>query len=241
MLREIRKKMVILKNHMPFTAELKSYLRQIEQEEWLNSSMELEGSLLAKGQIQAIFAGEVCADVSIDEHIMVRRTGDLVPALWRFFSMKREPELNLVREIAGVIYGGIPEYRKKTVMISELNYVPPHPAQIPEKMDELAAFFIKADEAEPQTEECFLSAAAIHDMIAEIVPYGERDRLLARTAAAYYLITRGYPLVTFCMREQDYNMMTEKYLKTGNHGECAEELEKAVLKRLKLMTQLTRY
>ena len=41
----------------------------------------------------------------------------------------------------------------------------------------------------PQSEKFFLMAASIHDMIAAIVPYGQQDRLVARSAAAYYMIS----------------------------------------------------
>ena len=55
------------------------------------------------------------------------------------------------------------------------------------------------------------------------------------------MISKGYPLITFDLKEQEYNLMIERYIKTGKNDECAEALKKALLERLRLMTQLTRY
>ena len=132
-------------------------------------------------------------------------------------------------------------YRKRNTIIQELSYTPPLPSEIPGMMEHLAGMLIEADGIDPQSEKFFLMAASIHDMIAAIVPYGQHDRLVARSAAAYYMISKGYPLITFDLKEQEYNLMIERFIKTGKNDECAEALKKALLERLRLMTQLTRY
>ena len=163
--------------------------------------------------------------------------------------MKRELELNLLKEIyvfVSAMDGAADDrqgscYRKRNTIIQELSYTPPLPSEIPGMMEHLAGMLIEADGIDPQSEKFFLMAASIHDMIAAIVPYGQHDMLVARSAAAYYMISKGYPLITFDLKEQEYNLMIERYIKTGKNDECAEALKKALLERLRLMTQLTRY
>lgn len=249
MLQEIRKKMVILKNHMPFSPDMKDYFRHVEEREWLISNMRIEGSALTESQIDMMAQGRICNEVSIGEHVAVRKIADLPDKLWQAAEMKRDLELNLIKEISLYLTqqdGSAKEkldygYRKRNIIIQELSYTPPLPAEIPEQMDRLAGILIEAAGTDPQSEEFFRKGALIHNMIATIVPYGQRDRLTARAAVSYLMISKGYPLVTFDMQEQDYNMMIERFIRTGRPDECAEELKKALLKRLRLMTQLTRY
>lgn len=51
MLREIKKKMVILQNRTPFNREVKEYFAGIEEEDWIYNNMKAEGSSLSKGQV----------------------------------------------------------------------------------------------------------------------------------------------------------------------------------------------
>lgn len=249
MLQEIRKKMVILKNHMPFTPDIKSYFRHIEEREWLHANLELEGSSLTPQQADSMADGEICSDASVGEHVAVQKIAGLPDKMWSMAEMKRELELNLLKEIyvfVSAMDGAADDrqgscYRKRNTIIQELSYTPPLPSEIPGMMEHLAGMLIEADGIDPQSEKFFLMAASIHDMIAAIVPYGQQDRLVARSAAAYYMISKGYPLIIFDLKEQEYNLMIERYIKTGKNDECAEALKKALLERLRLMTQLTRY
>jgi len=80
-----------------------------------------------------------------------------------------------------------------------------------------------------------------HNNIVKVLPYGEKDGLLARVAATYYLMEKGYPAVTPDVKEQEYNEKVEKTLKTGELQGFNELLKKEVMDRLGLMIQLTAY
>ena len=257
-LREIRKKMVILKNHMPFSADRKSSFRKIEGDEWLWRNVRLEGTGLSRGQVEAAASGEIVLGGSVGEHLLLAVVNALPDKLWAWAGMKREPDLNLIAELAGETgaaedvgsrYGAADAavgaekagYRRRNLVIHEFNYTPPLPAEIPGRMEEAGKALVEAVRTEAASEECFICAARIHNMIAEISPYGRKDRLLARSVAAYYLIFKGYPLVTFDMSESAYNKMIEIYIRTGRNEDCAAALAKAVLERLRLMARLTGY
>ncbi len=243
MIREIKKKFIILGNRMPFTPEIKSYFRQIEEKEWLYNNMKLEGTGLTRGQIETMAMGDVYLNVPIGDHVMADKISMLLEKLWFFESMKRSLDLSVVDEIHREISGdkNYKNYRKRNLVIQELGYTPPMPAAIPERMDSLARVFIEALDAEPVSEEVFEYMAAIHNKTAEIFPYGENDRLIARVTATYYMMIKGFPAVMLDMKEQEYNDMIGAYLKTGDLTECKEAFKRVIFNRLDLMIQLTPY
>ena len=75
----------------------------------------------------------------------------------------------------------------------------------------------------------------------EIYPYGEDDKLLARCATTYYIMTKDLPAVALSLSEQKYNSMISDHIKRGDLSDMAEAWQSEVLKRLQLMVQLTRY
>ena len=126
-------------------------------------------------------------------------------------------------------------------MIQELDYTPPLPADIPQEMEKLAAELIKAAQVKAVSHDLFRYAAFIHNKIVEIYPYGEDDKLLARCATTYYIMTKDLPAVALSLSEQKYNSMISDHIKRGDLSDMAEAWQSEVLKRLQLMVQLTRY
>ena len=51
MLREIRKKMVILRNRSPFRQDVKDHLEALEHREWIHMFLRLSGSRLTEEEI----------------------------------------------------------------------------------------------------------------------------------------------------------------------------------------------
>lgn len=243
MLREIKKKMVILNNRMPFDPDVKSYFAKIEKNAWIYNNLRLEGSALTKEQVVSMTDGNLFMNAPIGEHLMAQNLDSLLQKLYSFASMKQNLDLRFADKIHGVIAGGEhqADYRKRSVIIPEWDYTPALPTDIPDRMNELRMLFKEAASADKLSESCFEYGAKIHNELLEISPYGEGDRLLARALTAYHMILKGYPAIVFDIKEQEYNGMIAKCLKTKDYEPFEEFLKREILDRLNLMIQLTAY
>lgn len=243
MIREIRKKMLILSNRAPFDEDIRAYIRDIEKNEWLYNNMRLEGSALTKEQLAVISKGEFVLSVPVEEHLLADRLLKSLERLWNFVDMKRDLDLSILDEINAIICGRKEKmaYRKRNGVVPELDYIPPIPAEIPGRMNNFGAMLAKASYADGGHDECFEYAARIHNEIIRIFPFGLKDKLTARAAAAFYLMTKGYPAISPSMREEEYNKMAAEYLQNGDCKPYARVLKEEVLRRMELMIRLTAY
>ncbi len=240
---DIKKKMIILSNRMPFSADTKRYFAEIERHDWLKANIKISGSSLTDNQIELIAGGEICLSVPVSEHVRAKRISDLLESMYGFYQMDRSLDLNLIDCMHRMISGSETrrDYRKKSVILRELEYAPPIPAEIPQRMQQFASELIGTEAVNNFGEKVFENAAMIHNRIVEIYPYNERNKLLARAASSYYLMSRGFPAVTVNLKEQEYNEAIVKYLKKGDCYEMAGAWMEAVYRRLRLMIQLTGY
>ncbi len=240
---DIRKKMLILSNRMPFSAEIKSYFADIERHDWLKANIKISGSSLTDNQIEKIADGEICLNVPVSEHVRARRIYDLLEDMYGFIRMERSLDLNLIDCMYRIISGDETRrsYRKKSVVLRALEYTPPLPSEIPQKMQQLTSEIINADTGGNFSEKIFENAALIHNRIVEIYPYNENNKILARGAASYYLMTKGFPAVTVNLKEQEYNSAIVNYLKKGDSCDMVKAWIQAVHERIRLMIQLTVY
>ncbi len=243
MLREIKKKMVILNNRMPFGQDTKSYFAETERNAWVYNNMKLEGSALSKERTVRMLSGELLLDIPAYEHIMAQNLETILRRVYSLASLKSNLDLRLIDELHSLITGeerGTP-YRRRSIIISEWDYTPVIAADIPAHMQQLKKTLDKASKAESLSEDCFECCAEIHNKLLEILPYGEKDKILARTTATYYMITKGYPAMVFDIKEQEYNEMAANYMKTKDCAAFKELFKKEILNRLNLMIQLTAY
>ena len=243
MLRTIKKRIIMLGNRMPFAPEKQKYFEDVERLGWIYNNLVLEGSSLSKSQIQDVMDGTIPQNIAIEEPIMVESLRSLFDEMYYLAEKSIKPCTEMLGYYNHLLTGMDKDapFRKTSMMAHQWDYVAIHPAEIPEKIDELESIFEDAKAIDAMTEECFEMAEKIHNKIIEIMPYGERDGLLARAMAAYFLMEKGYPAIAPNMREQDYNEMTSKCLKTGELQGLKEMLKKEVLEHFELMIQLTTY
>ena len=227
MLREIKKKMVILQNRTPFNREVKEYFAGIEEEDWIYNNMKAEGSPLSKGQMESILRGDVLSNVPIGEHLMAERLRVLLKKLWNFSEENIDYGLRLT------------EYRKRSILVREWDFSPALPADIPGEMENFRHLMGEALRIDAMTEECFEYAARLQLCLLKILPYGEEDRLMARAVTTYYLMCKGYPAAAPYVKEQEYNAMVSACLKSGNCNDLKDPYKQEILAKLSLMMQLT--
>lgn len=243
MLRTIKKRIIMLGNRMPFAPEKQKYFEDVEKLEWIYNNMVLEGSSLTKAQIQDTMDGTIPQNVAIEEPIMVEALRGMFDEMYYLAEKGIKPCTEMLGYYNHLLTGSGKDapYRKTSMIAHQWDYVAIHPADIPSKIKELEELFEMAQTVDAMTEECFNTAEKIHNKIIEIMPYGLKDGLLARSMATYYLMEKGYPAVAPCMKEQEYNEDVAQGLKTGELQGLKELLKKGILEHFDLMIQLTTY
>lgn len=243
MLRTIKKRIVILGNRVPFAPEKQKYFEDVEKLDWIYENMALEGYNLTKGQIEDVLNGILPQKVTLEEPMMVEALRSLFVEMYYLAEKGIKPCLEMLAYFNHLLTGADKDapYRKTSLIVSQWDYTAPHPAEIPAMMKELEEMFKESENLEGMTEGCFEMAEKIHNKVIEILPYGERDGLLARTIAAYFLMEKGYPAAVPFMKEQEYNSKIAAMVKTKELQGFGEALKKKILEHLDLMIQLTGY
>ena len=245
MIRDIKKKMVILSRRMPFSNDVKAFMNHLEKKEWVYRNLRMEGSRLTPEQIENLLAGQYVLGASVWEHLMVQRLEKILASMYDFISRRVDIDLKLINTFHNLLSADNADlsdgYRKKGMVITEYDYIPAIPAEIPSAMKNLQMIINKKNKITGDSVECFNAAAEIHNEILKIFPYGNEDKILARVLMTYFLMERGYPAVTFAMSEEEYNRAVLRGLKDADCSPMREAMLKAVLERTDLMMQLTAY
>lgn len=245
MIRDIKKKMVILSRRMPFSNDVKAFMNHLEKKEWVYRNLRMEGSRLTPEQIENLLAGQYVLGASVWEHLMVQRLEKLIFSMYDFISRRVDIDLKLINTFHNLLSADNADlndgYRKKSMVITEYDYIPLIPAEIPSAMKKLQMIIDKKNKITGDSVECFDAAAEIHNEILRILPYGGDDKILARVLMTYFLMERGYPAVIFDMSEEEYNNAVFKGLRDADYSKIREAMLKAVLERTDLMMQLTDY
>ena len=237
MMREIRKKLVVLSNRSPFPAAVKEYIDHLEKLDWIYMNLRLDGSPLSRDDVEKILGGEPVMSGRIMDHVLVERLGELRGELYDLVQRGLDISPELIRIIAAKAGADSTEFRKTTPQLVEYGYTPVLPAEIPGAMSELMAFAGHKGEFENP----FEKAADLHNRYLAIYPFKEGNQIVARALMEYYLLGEGFPMAYPDMSESEYNGLFAEFCRTGRSKPLADLLTKAVLDRLELMIQLTGY
>ena len=245
MIRDIKKKMVILSRRMPFSNDVKAFMNHLEKKEWVYRNLKMEGSRLTPEQTENLLTGQYVLAASVWEHLMVQRLEKILASMYDFISRRVDIDLKLINTFHNLLSADNADlsdgYRKKSMVITEYDYIPLIPAEIPSAMKKLQMIIDKKNKITGDSVECFDAAAEILNEILRILPYGGDDKILARGLMTYFLMERGYPAVIFDMSEEEYNNAVFKGLRDADYSKIREAMLKAVLERTDLMMQLTDY
>lgn len=237
MIREIRKKLVVLSNRSPFPQAVKDYIDHIERLDWIYMNLRLDGSRLSRGDVEKILVGEPVMNGRIMDHVLVENLNELRGELYDLAQRGLDVSPELIRIIAAKAGADVTEFRKSTPQLVEYGYTPVLPAEIPGAMNEFMAFAGHRDEFENP----FEKAAGLHNRLLAIYPFKEGNQIGARALMEYYLLQQGLPMAYVDLSESQYNSAFSDYCSSGNSKPLADLLAKAVLDRLELMIQLTGY
>jgi len=240
MIREIRKKMVILGNRVPFAQHTRDYIDYLERVDWIYMNLRMDGSPLSRDDVESILNGEVILSGRIMDHVLIERLDRLQAMIYAAAGADESISNILAARLAFEFCDGdieTAQLRKSTPTLQQFSYTPVLPICILPKLTQLLA---DAD-WQGEFDNPFLKAARLHNGFMEIWPYKENNEVLARALMEYYLIKQGFPMVPLEMTETEYNSQLVGYFKTGDCTFLADSLARAVRDRLELMIQLTAY
>ncbi len=236
MLREIKKKMVILHNRQPIDGQITAFLQELELKEWLTMHLRLCGSPMTEAEIEIILNGGFLRQGRIEDHVLIGRLREVRTYIYRQRDMQATLSRTILQEMHEILSGGAEEgLRKTNPIVVELSYNPMLPEEIPQAMDELVRFAGRYEDFE----EPFAKAAQIHNRLLEIYPYKEGNALLARCAMYEELVRQGFPLAPIAATEQEYNDWLIHYLRQHDSQPLRQALLEAVYRKLELILQLT--
>ncbi len=239
MIRDIKKKLIILNNRGPLRPEVRSFLNDLELKEWIYMNLRLSGSNLTTDSIDTILGGGYVLDARLDEHLLIDRLRQLRQYLYRMSDMDGDISKVMLGDINRIINGedGQKDFRRSNSLIMEYQYTPISPSEIIDAIEDFLSF---AKDDDLYTDH-IKKAVKLHMRIIEIFPYSEGNEYIARSLMYYWLLRKGYPIAALDMGEQAYNDSIIEYLKTGSGELLYSTLLKAIHAKLSLMMQLTGY
>jgi len=236
MLRELKQKQIILENRKPYSTGVREYIRELSLLDWTYSSMRLDGGVLSRAETEKILKGGFIENVSISDHILIERYGDLFKAVNYMLEMSHNLNKEMILKFNQKLTGkSVNAYRRDNPVLVSLSHNPPHFSEIDEQIDLLMNWFFSEDmESDPVKK-----AACLHMRLLEIYPFEEFTEATARAAMYYYLMENGLPVFEIVLREQEYNTVVMEYLKKENLRPFCMELEEGLFNKMEVLIQLT--
>jgi hypothetical protein len=222
MLREIRKKLIILNNRSPFRQEVKDYLADLEYREWLYMNMSLSGKGLSAEEIDMILGGGCIMDAAVEDYLMLDRLEELRQYIYHLTDLDADLSLQILRDMQAIITGVRCDGDADAVQ--RLLYF----------ADCIASEKSGADNP-------LEKAAVMHNLTVNLQPFDGECTMLARAVMYYVLAQAGYPLAALELTMQEYRQMNASFLTSKDSSRLVQSLGQAVSKRLDLMMQLTRH
>ena len=237
MLREIRKKMVILHNRGPFRQEVKDRLAALEHREWIHMFLRLSGSRLTEEEIDTMMQGGFVLHAAVEECLLVDRVQQLREYIYRLTDMGAPLSGQILQDMHAILSGGgREEFRKGGILMERYGtYSQINGSDIADAINEVLRFAAQKTEGENSLEK----AALIHNRILEIYPFSDRNELLSLAALYYMTAEAGYPLAALKLTEEAYTDLFLHYTKNRDCRAMAQALGEAVLARMDFMMQLT--
>ncbi len=214
MLREIRKKLVVLEGRKPFKEKVRIYLDKTEQIDWIYMNMRLDGSDLSREDVSTILNGDCILTMTIHDHLMISILEELRKNIHRSQDLQEE----LSRESLERMYSIISRTDLKEIIFTE------------KENKELRAMFrwLYHDD---KIMDVLKRATVLHYKILRIFDRLDEKHLLARAAMFFYIIQKGLPICNLTLSEAEYN--------GGKPEELYSNLVRCQYNRLEIMERLT--
>ena len=238
MFREVKKKMVVLNGRGPFSPAVLEAFGRLSLEDFVYTNMRLEGRELTRDDVVSILDGNVKKDITIEEHMMIRRFCSLKEEMTGMIEMQTSLNLRSLRRLYAAI-AGIPEeevrYRASNVYLSGISYSMPAFSDVPDQMEILEDELMRPDQEHNE----LFNAAMMHCRILEIFPFEKYNGILARTVLYYCMMQAGYPIFAFNFSKAEYEAAVARYLRDENIDEFYRGLERSLYNKMEQLLELT--
>lgn len=223
-MREIRKKLVILRNRAPFSQEVKDFLEAKECREWIYMNMGIAGSNLEIDEIDALMRGEMTVQATVEDCLLIDRLKELRKFIYRLTDMKIELSEQILRDMHAIVTGRETraQYRRGNPFLDKYGCVARPADQIAGSMAEL----IKATRVPSLN-----GAAMLGVEILRVYPFNDGNELLAWAAMYYKVAEMGLPMAAIpaCGSHQN----------TYSAAQISQLLRDGIYERLEEMCMLT--
>ena len=247
--RQIKKKVLILKNRKPYQAETAQYITEMNQIDWITSCLRLSGTPISQEGVQRIIQGELLVDVSLKNHQLIHRYLETLRHMQSMLEMGTDLTETGLLHLYEILYDPRGEaehkgvepvfYRQDARTVETWGYRPPGADEISEQMDIVFKWLALEEGRVNPDLNPIMRSVMLHNKLLEIYPFGECSPAIARLAMLYQLMSAGLPPIRLAMSEQEYNCAIVLYLKKEDHLPLYEAVEKGVYNQLDLMVQLT--
>lgn len=248
MYREIKKRLLILKNRQPYQPEIAEYMGEMNRLDWICSCRCLSGEAISRENIKKILDGELVVEVGLQTHQLIFRYAAMMKRVESMLEMDTSLGERELLELYRFLLepepqtrpdGSVTYYRRNNPVLAEWKYTPPDFREVGEQMKLLFHWLLcKRDEIDPDMDP-ILRAAVLHNRLIEIYPFDSDSALMARAAMFYELRAAGFPPVRLDLDEQEYNEAIVLYLKKEDSTPLYNALLNSICNQLGLMMQIT--
>lgn len=191
-------------------------MRDVNLFRWLCSMMKISGSLLSKARIGAMLNGETVREATVEEYRYLRSCGELYREFRHMLEFDTHLDEKYILKIHGILAGDMSSgYRRTNPVLKEMEYNPPHPAEIAGLMKAACREIVSDEHYEDRLE----GAVRTHDMIMAVWPFEERSGETAYAAMSYELLRAGYPLPALEISDREHLRLSGEFVKNGTSHE----------------------
>lgn len=248
MYREIKKRLLILKNRQPYGQEIEGYIAEMNRMDWIASCLRLSGEQIGKEAIKKILEGGLVVEIGLKTHQLIHRYEEMMRRIGSMLEMGTDLGEHQLLELYRFLLEPDPVirpdgvetyYRRENPVLSLWQYAPPDFREVEEQMRLFFHWLLcKRDETDPDMDPV-LRAAVLHNRLIEIYPFGGDSAVMARAAMLYELMSAGFPPMRLALGEQEYNDAVVLYLKKEDSTPLYHALLSGINSQLELMMQLT--
>lgn len=247
--RQIKKKVLILKNRKPYNAEITAYMAERNQIDWIASCLSLSGTPISPESVKKIIGGELLVDISLNNHQLIHRYLSAMRHMQSMLEMGTNLTEKGLLQIYEILYDPKAEAEQRGVEFSYYrmddsiqetwDYRPVCAESIRNHMINLFRWLALEEGRINPDLNPMLRAVTLHNKMIEIYPFSEYSPAMARAAMLYELMAAGLPPIRIAMSEQEYNCAIVLYLKKGDSEPFYDAVEEGVFNQLDIMVQLT--
>lgn len=233
---EIKKRQLILQQRRPFPDGILSYIRELNELDWVYSSLRLDGFALERETVRRILKGELVREIPLGVHSLIGNYGEALKLIDRLMDDRYDLSERYLLELHGIlIQPAETAYRQSNPVLRHLNYNPPHFKELGSEMGGFFRSYYSAAAALDPVQR----AALLHNRLIAVYPFAEQMEATARAAVQFILMQHGYPPIEWAISEQEYLAALRCFLLQGDGQAVADIISQALLLKLGVLLQLT--